>query len=601
MGAGASLMDLPEKYNQYVIDLETDGLLKELTKIHCLSVVGPNGQAELVVGSHECRRFFENLSRAPGPLVLVGHNICGFDIVAACKVYPVEMRRLLERNDLYVFDTAILSRLFWSDLFKDDLKAREGNSWFKMPGQMNGNHTLESWGWRLGQHKGDYSGGWDTYSQEMGDYCLQDSVVCKALWDLIQAQFDIRARCVELEHNFAECCEQQMHRGVCFDVDAAKKLASMLQEERAAIDLKYAECHFMVEYETPKLKIKKTKRVTFNPGSRDHVAKMLREKHGWQPQEFTPGGKPMVNETILKKLPWEEAKDFAQRFTIQKRLGMLSEGKHSWLNHVTKEGRIHGRIIHNGTPTARCTHSSPNLGQCPSTRSPYGTACRSLFTVPAGHRLVGADAKGLELRCLGHNLAEFDGGAYSRTVVEQDPHMLTLEAGKGLIKDRDTAKTVIYGLIYGAGDEKLGAIVGGTLGDGRKLRRALLEGIPGLKQLIRKVKKQAERGYLDGLDGRRIPVRSAHSALNAKLQSDGAIVMKQAVVNFNHAIAFRKGVHQVLMVHDEMQVEVNVSEIDPEDVADMACEAITYAGEAFDMLCPMAGDSNIGINWAETH
>lgn len=599
-------MELPEVRNEYVLDLETDGLLDDMTKIHCMSTVDPRGESHLFVGYEQCRMWFHTMACAAGPIVLIGHNILGFDIVAASKVFPMEMKMLLAREDLYVYDTLVLSRLFWPDLFRDDLKVREGNSGWKMPGQLNGSHTLQAWGWRLDEHKGDYDGGWEEYSDDMGEYCVQDTVVCKKLWDMIGDSYDLTSKCVELEHSFANCLELQMQRGVVFDVDSAKKLASELMQERLEIDEQYSEVVFEVPYTTPVRKEKRIKKVQFNPGSRDHVAKLLMERHGWEPVDFTPSGKPKVDETILSKLDYPDAKNFAKRFTIQKRLGMLSEGRHAWLKHATKDHvarqyRIYGRINHNGTPTARCTHSSPNLGQCPSTRSPYGSACRSLFTVPEGYRLVGADAKGLELRCLGHYLAEFDDGAYARTVVEQDPHMLTLEAGGGLIPDRDTAKTVIYGLIYGAGDAKLGSIVGGAEKEGRKLRKSLLDGIPGLRKLVNKVKKQAERGWLEGLDGRRVPVRSTHSALNALLQSAGAIAMKQAVVNFNHAIDYREGVHQVLMVHDEIQVEVNPAKIDPEDVAEMAEEAIMYAGEEFDMACPLAGDSRIGLTWAETH
>ena len=184
-----------------------------------------------------------------------------------------------------------------------------------------------------------------------------------------------------------------------------------------------------------------------------------------------------------------------------------------------------------GSISSRCSHSHPNIGQVPSVKTEYGKECRELFYAPKGWSLLGCDISSLEIRVVSHYLASFDGGSYAKTVVNGDIHEANRKAAD--LPSRDQAKTFIYGLLYGAVEAKLGQIVGKDKGEGRKLKNRFFKKVPAFQKLREKVFKKAERGYLFGLDGRKVPVRSKHSALNSLCQSAGAIVCKKWVVEFH--------------------------------------------------------------------
>ena len=99
-----------------------------------------------------------------------------------------------------------------------------------------------------------------------------------------------------------------------------------------------------------------------------------------------------------------------------------------------------------GAVTSRCTHSNPNMAQVPSVGAPFGEECRALFTVPEGYSLLGADASGLELRCLAHYMSRHDGGKYGLEILEGDIHTANQKAAG--LPERSQAKTFIYGFLY---------------------------------------------------------------------------------------------------------------------------------------------------------
>jgi DNA polymerase I-like protein with 3'-5' exonuclease and polymerase domains len=168
------------------------------------------------------------------------------------------------------------------------------------------------------------------------------------------------------------------------------------------------------------------------------------------------------------------------------------------------------------------------------------------------------------------------------------------------VDSRDTAKTFIYAFLYGAGDAKIGQIVGGNKADGRALKARFLEKTPALRALRQRVSKAARRGYLVGLDGRRVEVRSAHAALNTLLQSAGAIIMKEFLVLLDH-YCYTNGldVRFVGNIHDEVQAEVAPKDVHTYTWIAQACMA--KAGENFNLRVPLAADVNVGLNWSETH
>lgn len=283
---------------------------------------------------------------------------------------------------------------------------------------------------------------------------------------------------------------------------------------------------------------------------------------------------------------------------ICKRIGQVAEGANAWLK-LAKQSRIYGRINHNGALSGRCTHNTPNMSQVPAVRAEYGEECRSVFTVKKGYKMVGADMSGLELRCLAHYMAEWDNGEYANEILSGDIHSMNQWAAN--LDTRDQAKTFIYAFLYGGGNQKLGEIVGGNATHGKHLRHTFLSTLPALNTLITKVKAVANmRGWLRGLDGRPLPVRSEHSAMNLLMQSTGAILMKKATVLLMKAIDTEElDAKLVLHVHDEVQLEVR--EDQAERVGQLAVQTMKQAGESFSLRIPLDGEYKIGNTWAETH
>lgn len=158
--------------------------------------------------------------------------------------------------------------------------------------------------------------------------------------------------------------------------------------------------------------------------------------------------------------------------------------------------------------------------------------------------------------------------------------------------------------MYGAGDAKIGEIVGKGAKEGKKLKEQFLAQTPALKRLREDVIRVSKRGYLKGLDGRHVPIRSEHAALNTLLQGAGAIACKLSLIILDKKLTelgWTKGNEwsPVLNVHDEVQAEVR------EDLADqygkLAVLSIQEAGAQLGFKCPLTGEYKIGNNWKETH
>jgi DNA polymerase I-like protein with 3'-5' exonuclease and polymerase domains len=337
----------------------------------------------------------------------------------------------------------------------------------------------------------------------------------------------------------------------------------------------------------------------FSLGSRQQIAERL-TRAGYRLTKKTDKGNPIIDDTVLQEaadagIP--EAKPLAEYFLIQKREAMVRD----WLAKAVwheDQGvyRIHGYVNSLGANSSRMTHSSPNVAQVPASHNPYGDRCRSLFTVRKGFRLVGCDASGLELRMLAHYMND---DQYTDTILNGDIHTANqIAAG---LPERSMAKTMIYGFLYGAGDFKLGQIVGGGAKEGKALKDKFLANTPALKRLREKVLDIcSRRKYLKGLDGRFLRIRSSHSALNTLLQGAGAIVMKYWLVE----VASKADEENLVWgpsanVHDEGQFEV--LEKDVPRFKQICEEAFETTTEILKLRCPVAGESQDGVTWNETH
>jgi len=213
---------------------------------------------------------------------------------------------------------------------------------------------------------------------------------------------------------------------------------------------------------------------------------------------------------------------------------------------------------------------------------------------------VGIDASGLEARLLANRMAPWDNGSYGKAVVDGDIHATNMEATG--IEERAVVKTFFYGFIYGAGDAKVGKIIGKNARAGKELKEKFLTSMPALKELIENVKFQvAKKGTITLLDQREVPCRAAHKALNVQLQGDGAILMKLAQCLFSAELnkKFKGQFAFMATVHDEWQIECDPTIA--EEVGELGKQCITDSGRRLNCLVPMDGDFRIGRNWSECH
>ena len=456
----------------------------------------------------------------------------------------------------------------------------------------------------------------------MMKYCIQDTKLNKLVYHKLQQDaVGFSKQSIELEHETSKILQQQFETGFLFDEKEAMLLLSSLNKRKSEIE-KEVHSTFKpkwvdVKRVTPKLKkdgnlsksgltnIEYEERVKtndttsfmrkelkeFNLGSRQQIGQYLKD-FGWKPRRFTPTGQPIVDEGTLKKITHiHEAKLIAEYLLIQKRAAQVE----SWVDACQDDNRVHGSVISTGAITGRMTHRNPNMAQVPSIHSEYGKECRSCWTVPEGYKLVGIDASQLELRLLAHYMANEE---YINEIINGDIH--TANQRLAGLKSRDEAKTFIYALIYGAGDEKIGRIIGGNKSAGRTLRERFLSSNTAFRNLKTRVDRAAQKKYLNGLDGRKIILRHQHAALNTLLQGGGAIAMKKAMCMLQDLINLNTlDAKFVANIHDEWQIQVKESQA--ECLGRLGVECIEKAGQHFEMRCPLTGEYKIGGNWSETH
>jgi DNA polymerase I len=424
----------------------------------------------------------------------------------------------------------------------------------------------------------------------------------------------------------------------------AEALAAEFRGELAALDMELQKAFPPIAHEwIPKASNSKlgcvkgqpiTKWETFNPASRQHCARRL-QALGWKPKQFGKDGIATMDDDVLQALPYPEAKLLAQRFTIEKKLGQLSDGKTGWLRTVRKDGRVYGRVNTIGCAPGRCSHNAPNLANV----NKQDKRMRGVWIPRDGWKLVGIDAEGLQARLFAHYVARHDGGEFARKLTQgskkdrTDVHSanLTQLSRVGSIlcpldadpelwdKCRDGSKRCLYATWFGAQDPTLGW----TAKDGAKLaglpvprmpdrelgkltRAALMQAIRGYKELVEAIQKKAKaQGYLRSPLGRRIPIRSMHSALVFLEQGGEADVMKLAETIFYfesapaHGWEYGRDFAFVAHFHDERQIECRPEIAKRVGKAYAAC--IAAAGRRMNLRCPLAGSPHVGDSWADTH
>ena len=574
---------------QIVFDIEANGLNPDT--VWCI-IAYEREAKEYIEWSGDTLPNFKDWVKEQDELEVIGHNIIGYDIPVLERLLNVDFSKCK------VTDTLVMSRL-------------------AEPSRLGG-HSLENWGQLLHQPKGEHSD-WLNFSQDMVEYCQQDVRVNELVYQrLLRDLRDFGTESLVLEGQVQRIISKQIENGWLLNQRAAFNLLGELKEKKFDLEDKVHEkfkpLPTFIKEITPKVKKDGTYSVVglkflgdqweiavapfsrldypeFNLGSRQQIGRYLKY-FGWQPETFTDKGQPIVDEGVLSKVKGiPEAELIGEYLMIQKRIAQVQ----SWLDAVKDDGRVHGYVNANGAVTGRMTHSSPNMGQVPAGYSPYGKECRAVWVVPDGYKLVGMDASGLELRMLAHYMNDKD---YTNEILTGDIHTANqLAAG---LDTRSQAKTFIYAFLYGAGDAKIGSIVGGTARDGRRLKAKFLKNTPALGALRERVGVASGRGFVFGLDRRKVSIRSEHAALNSLLQSAGAIIMKKALCILDEYATLHKINYKIIgNIHDEIQTEVATK--DAERFGRLATASIEAAGLHYELNCPLAGEYQIGDNWSETH
>lgn len=560
------------KFNKVVFDIETT---INADKIWCIVCKHDKTYYQFTEGKNLHR--FEEFAKQTEEFI--GHNIIGFDIPVVNKSFG---KNLFEHCK--ITDTLVLSRL--------------------LNPVIDGGHSLRNWGEKLGHNKIEFEQ-FEFLSDDMLKYCRNDVELTERLYKFLIVKVKDFGESIKLEHDVAKIIQAQHEKGFKLDIVNAYGLQAKFQEDMNDLtnEVRKSFPPLRIEEEfIPKANNKargyvkgvpftKVKFKEFNLGSRQQIAERL-VMLGWKPKKKTEKGHIIVDEKVLseiKNIP--EAKLINKFLMLQKRIAQVS----SWIEAVREDGRVHGKVITNGTITGRMSHQSPNMAQVPAVYSPYGKECRGLWIVEKGYKLVGVDASGLELRMLAHYMNDKD---YTNEVINGDIHTSNqIAAG---LESRDEAKTFIYAFIYGAGNKKIGTIIGGSERDGERVKEKFLRATPSLRRLREKVERVAQRRWVRGLDQRKIIIRHPHAALNTLLQGAGACVMKKALTLLQeYVINKRIKAFPVVNVHDEFQYEVQADRAD--EFGRLAVQSIIDAGQQLNVRCQLNGEYKIGNNWSETH
>tara|TARA_Y100000356_G_scaffold116537_1_gene106133 strand:- start:3 stop:1700 length:1698 start_codon:yes stop_codon:yes gene_type:complete len=564
---------------RYIFDIETDGFLHTCTKVHCIVLKDIDSGEILTLDNESAVKKLEEAD------LIIGHNIIKFDIPVLQKLYNFDFRQK-------IFDTLVGTRLLFSDIKDKDFSIKD------FPKDCIGKHSLKAWGNRIGEYKEQIETDWQTFTPQMLEYCKQDTEVTYKLYKVIEEK-GYSQEAMDLEHEVAQLIFKQEQHGFTFNRIKAEELYIKLKARSVELEEDLQKVFKPIVKERWSTKTGKRLKdlvIVFNPSSRHHIAERLKEKYGWDAQEFNSDGKAKLDDKILSQLEYPEAKLLAEHFLLNKRIAQIATGSQAWLKHE-RNGKIHGTCNTNSCVTQRASHSFPNLGQVVSTSAPYGKECRELFTVPEGKRLVGIDVSSLEVMMLCHFMSKFDNGEYTKVALEGDIHTETQKLAG--LDSRDLAKRFYYCFLYGGSVKKISEVIGKPFKEAGKIKKRFLNNLPALHKLIEGVQSAAERGYIKGLDKRDIKVRNSYAALNTLLQSAGAILCKRWLVEFNKEIKKFNNAQQVVWVHDEIQVECDAKDADA--IGKIAVDCIRRAGEHYKLRVPLTGEYKVSTDWSGTH
>lgn len=597
----------------WVLDIEANGL--QPTVIHCVCVKNILTEQEETFLTKE---DFDAFLRENEECVFIGHNALSYDIYWLNTLWASGIAYTR------VIDTLVLSYLFNP--------------------QLEGGHSLDSWGQRLGFAKGGHSD-WEKLTEAMLLYCKNDVELTRRVYRALSNKLNslkFSEKSAEIEHKIRVIIDEQSRHGFWFDRERATDFRNKLLRDQSDLAEQIHNLFPPRRTEVARYTFRRTKDgspfasyerhlqkhndvvvdeesgtyacydlVPFNLGSpKQRVDRLL--ELGWEPTKFTEKGFPKVDEDALVAFAEtsgrKEVNALAEWLVLQGRASMVT----TWLENLGDDSRIHGRVNSCGASTRRMTHSAPNTANIPSShKAKYGKECRSFWGVDPNSNvgklaLVGYDAAGLETAGLCHYL---NNSAATDILLRPKPDDIHTANARRLTEalgrpvDREWgAKTCWYAWLYGAYPTKLGSIVKGSAKDGDVVVETFFRNVPGLKGLIDEVQYEfkSNRGRLATIDGGFVICPAVNAALNYRVQSAGAIVMKVASILLDEeAKKLGLTVHKVGDIHDEGQLECLADEAD--QVGLLAVDCISRAGRELGFRVPLTGDYKVGANWSETH
>lgn len=603
------------------LDIEANGLSP--TKIWCVCLVHlKTGESLHFTEAAPFLKWLKETER-----IFVTHNGLKADIPWLNKLWKANI------NSLITIDTFVLSQLFDPNLPKPE-------------GCSKGTHSLEAWGLRVKDFKIEFDD-YNKFSDEMLQYCYQDVRLTLKVYKQLASKLSklkFSETSVALEHAVVPIIGKQQEDGFEFNKQEAEKLLDTLRDSQRKLSddivelfpprlqsvrvynyrekrdgtpnhhyLRHRQVYPVVQRDEDAGTYEVFDYEHFNIGSPvQRTSRLL--SLGYIPTSFTPTGLPKVDEDALvefaKVSGIKEVQYIADWLVLEGRANMIQ----TWLDNLGSDNRIHGNVFTCGAQSRRMKHSSPNTANIPGLDAKYGKEARALWCARPGRVLVGVDAASLEGRMLLHHLNNPDAEDF---FVNKKPHRLnadaiklaferefpTIKLGKDEHAEYQKAKTLLYAFLYGASDHKLASTVGTTNASvGALIRATLATNVPGLSELVKRVQSEykSSGGLLRCIDGGYVRCPSSHAALNYKLQPDGAILMKQAIILADEAL--RKAKLDYLFVgniHDEWQIDAKIQHAD--QIGTISAEAIRDAGVLLRFNVAQSGEYKIGFNWAETH
>jgi DNA polymerase-1 len=636
-----------------IADLETNGLLENVTKVHCASfydlqtkkweIFVPDNWSSLCF-NFETRGISELTAYLDTIKEVSFHNSYGFDLKVLHKLYNYTYKGKVR-------DTLLMSRILFPDIESPSYTRDNGKT-----AKVKGPHSVEAWGVRLGISKPKHED-WSEFSAEMLHRNMEDVKIQAAIYEHILDYIDtlmVKDKRLDMnqvwdvEHKIWKFIEQQADYGWKFDAPLAYDLAEELQTVVDRIDaelIPLLPTRVVQPYKGPvsaflkdgSLGIHAVKWVESHGGnildimgdfSRVSFEKMnlnsdtqVKEyllANGWKPTQwnykkdnhnkiirnYKQGGRgiktsPKLPENaeewdvVIEKINIPSIKLLGERGKAAHRLSSIK----GWIAATRPDGRIEARANTCSTNTARFTHSV--VVNVPKAEEGvyYGKQMRSLFIASDNNVLVGIDASALEARCEAHYIYKFDKDS-AHELVEGDIH-----SRNAAIFDcsRGKAKAGKYCLVYGGGAPKLASTLGKPKEMAQELYNAYWSGNPGLKQLKKLVEAAWQKyGYLLSIDKRPLTIRYKHALINTLFQSCGSIAMKIALIIFEEELQKRKLIApSVGNFHDEWQRDCHPAIA--EDVGKVGVWSIEEASRYLNLNVQLTGEYKIGASWAATH